>query len=259
VPTTTKLAQTASRHFHEADKELVMKCGCKLASDKRVVGLSERIQPRFLSGLSPMELSTILSAATHRQFVASSVILHEQDPGERFFLLTSGRGRHFVLTSDGRKILLHWLTPGQIFGGVAALPTPAPYLASTEVLSDSCALAWDRKTMRQLVSRYPRLLDNALSIAAIEHVAWLIAAFVSLNAEDASGRVAHMLVSLACGIGRASADGVEIQIGNEDLASRANVTPFTVSRILKAWQREGIVTKGRGKVFLRKPELLITK
>ena len=235
-----------------------MNCDCKLGSGRRVVGLSGQMQPRFLSGLSQMELSTILSAGTHRQFAASSVILHEHDPAERFFLLTSGRGRQFVLTQDGRKILLNWLTPGQIFGGAAALPTPAPYLASTEVLSDSCALAWNRNTMRQLVSQYPRLLDNILEIAAYEHIAWLIAGFVSHNSEDASGRVAHMLVSLACGIGKTGADGVEIQIGNEELASTANVTPFTVSRILTAWQREGVLKKGRGKVFLKKPELLIT-
>jgi CRP-like cAMP-binding protein len=235
-----------------------MKCGCKLTGT-RVVDLPERLRPRFLSGLSKKELDTILSTATHRQFLASSVIVHEQDPAERFFILTSGRGRHFALTSDGRKILLHWLTPGQIFGAMAILPAPAHYLASTEVLLQSCALVWDRKTMRGLVSQYPRLLDNALSIAAIEHVAWLIAAFVSLNAEDATGRVANVLVSLACGIGEAGADGVEIKIGNEDLASRANVTPFTVSRMLQVWQRQGVLTKGRGRVFLRKPEFLITR
>jgi CRP-like cAMP-binding protein len=80
--------------------------------------------------LSQTELDTILSAATHQRFVASSVIVHEQDPAERFFLLTSGSGRHFVLTSDGRKILLHWLTPGQIFGGVAALTTVAQLATS---------------------------------------------------------------------------------------------------------------------------------
>jgi CRP-like cAMP-binding protein len=236
-----------------------MECGCKLESGNRVAGLPGRLQPRFLSGLTKIELNSILSAAIHRRFVASSVILHEQDPSERFFLLTSGRGRHFVLTNDGRKVLLHWLTPGQIFGGAAALQTPSRYLASTEVLSYSCALVWDRKTMRHLVSAFPRLLDNVLSIAVTEHVAWLVAAFVSLNAEDATGRVASVLVSLACGIGKASSDGVEIPIGNEDLASRANVTPFTVSRMLTAWQREGVLTKGRGKVFLRKPERLITR
>lgn len=236
-----------------------MKCGCKLVSGNHVASLPGQLQPRFLSGVTKIELSTILSAATHRRFVASSVILHEQDPAERFFVLTSGRGRHFVLTSGGRKILLHWLTPGQIFGGAATLITPSRYLASTEVLADSCALVWDRKTMRNLLARFPRLPDNLLSIATAEHVAWLLAAFISLNAEDAMGRVANVLVSLACGIGKAGPDGVEIQIGNEDLASRAHVTSFTVSRMLSEWQREGVLTKGRGKVFLRKPELLIAR
>jgi CRP-like cAMP-binding protein len=236
-----------------------MKCDCKLTSAKHVAGLPAKLRPRFLSGLSKAELNAVLSAATHRHFLASSVILHEGDPAERVLLLTSGQGRHFVLTNDGRKILLHWLTPGQIFGGAAALATPGHYLASTETLSNSCALAWDRKTIRELVSQYPKLLDNGLSIAVTEHIAWLIAAFVSLTADSAAGRVAHLLVSLACGIGAAGPDGVEIRIGNEDLASGANVTPFTVSRILKEWQRKGLLSKGRGKIVLHKPELLVTQ
>jgi CRP-like cAMP-binding protein len=238
-------------------RKTLMKCACKLTSNKRVVGLPAKLRPRFLSGLSKAELDTVLSAATHRQFLASSVILHAGDPAERLMILTSGQGRHFVLTRDGRKILLRLLTPGQIFGGVSALSEPSRYVASTEVLSDSCALVWDRKTMREFVTRYPRLLDNGLSIAVTEHVAWLIAALVSLSTDDAAGRIAHTLVGVACGIGKAGSNGVEIRIGNEDLASGANVTPFTVSRVLKQWQREGLLTKGRGKLVLHKPELLV--
>jgi CRP-like cAMP-binding protein len=184
------------------------------------------------------------------------VIVHEEDPAERLFLLTSGRGRHFVLTRDGRKILLHWLTAGQIFGGAAITPSPSAYFASTEVLSASCAIVWDRKTARELVVRIQKLLDNAFSIAVTEHIAWLIGARVGLGSDDAQSRVAHLLLSLACGIGKTSTDGVEIPVVNEDLASGANITQFTVSRILRKWQREGIVRKGRGRVILRQPELL---
>jgi len=36
-----------------------------------------------------------------------------------------------------------------------------------------------------------------------------------------------------------------------------HVTPFTVSRALAAWRREGVLTKGRGKILLQKPELLV--
>jgi CRP-like cAMP-binding protein len=232
-------------------------CACKILRDKRIAGLPDQLHPRIFSGLSKDQLDAIVSAATHRKFPASSVVLQQEDPAERCFLLTSGRGRHFVITPGGQKILLHWLTAGQAFGGAAVLFNPSHYLASTELLTDSCALMWDRKTIRGFVSQSPRLLDNILSIAVTEHIAWLITANVSLTSDDAQGRIAHMLVSLACGIGKVGLNGVEIQIGNDDLAAGANVTPFTVSRSLSAWERDGVLKKGRGKVLLRRPELLM--
>jgi CRP-like cAMP-binding protein len=186
------------------------------------------------------------------------VIFNEEDPAERLFLLTSGHGRHFVITSDGRKILLHWLTAGQIFGGAAILSFPSQYLASTELLSDSCALVWERQTIRELASKFPALLDNALSIAVTENIAWSTAAHVSLTSNDAHARVAHLLVSLASPIGEVTLDGVEMKVLNEDLAEGANVTPFTVSRCLREWERAGVLAKRRGNILLRKPELLLT-
>jgi CRP-like cAMP-binding protein len=234
-----------------------MSCGCQLSFGKQIVNLPHQLKPRFLSGLPKAGLEAMLSAAKHRQFRTSSVVLHEGDPAERIFLLASGQGRQFVTTNDGRKVLLYWLTAGQVFGGVTILSTPISYLASTEVTPESCALMWDRNTMREFVSRYPVLLDNALSIAATENFAWSIATHVSLSCNDAHGRIANLLVSLACGIGRATSRGVELKITNEDLASGANVTPFTASRILNEWQRAGVLTKGRGKVMLRNPQLLL--
>jgi len=234
-----------------------VKCACKLSHGNQIIGLPDELRPRFLSGIPKAQLDSVLSVAKHRRFRASSVIINEQDPAERVFLLTSGHGRHFVITSDGRKILLHWLTAGQIFGGAAILNIPFQYLASTEVLSDSCALVWDRLTIRELVTKIPSLLDNALSIAVTENIVWSAAANVSLSSNDAHGRVAHLLVSLASAIGEATHDGVVIKVLNEDLAEGANVTPFTVSRCLKNWERAGIVAKRRGKILLRKPELLL--
>jgi CRP-like cAMP-binding protein len=231
-------------------------CCCELSPGKRIAGLPNKLKPRFLSGLSKVELNFVLSAAKHRQFRASSVALHEGDPAERAFLLTSGHGRQFVTTKDGRRIGLLWLTAGQIFGGAAIVAGPMRYLGSTELLSESCALMWDRQTIRELAFRYPILLDNALSIAALEYVASLISTQVSLSSNDARGRIAQLLASLACGIGKATSDGIELKITNEVLASGANVTLFTVSRSLGEWQRAGVLTKGRGTILLRKPELL---
>lgn len=234
-----------------------MKCTCKFSPGKRFGGLPDNLAPRILAGFSNTELEAILSVARHQQFVSPSVIVHQGDAAERLFLLTSGQGAQFVTTTEGQKVLLHWLTAGQIFGGVSMLSVTCQYLASTEVQMNSCAWVWDRRVIRELIGRFPLLLDNALSIAATEHVAWLIAGRISLGTEDATGRIARLLVSLACGIGKIGSDGIEIQIGNEDIAAGANVTPSTVSRSLAEWQRGGIVTKGRSRLVLRRPELLL--
>ena len=233
-----------------------MNCACKL-SGNHVVGLPQQLRPRLLSGLSEAEIQSVLSAAKHRHFRALTIVVNQDDPAERCFLLTSGRGRHFLITDEGQKMNLHWLTAGQPFGGAAMLSAPMPYLLNTEILTDSCALVWERQAIRDLVSHCPKLLDNALSIAATEHIPWLISAHVSLSSDDANGRIAHLLVSLASGIGKITPSGVEMKITNEDVAEWANVTQFTVSRSLNDWQRAGILTKHRGKILLRRPELLI--
>ena len=238
-------------------KEDLVNCACKMSPGNQNAGLPGGLRPRFLSGLPKDKLEAMLSAAKHRQFRASSVIINQEDPAERFFLLSSGQGRYFLNTSEGRRILLHWLTPGQVFGGSAILSTPCQYLAGMEVLVDSCALVWERQTIREIMSDCPALLDNALSIAVTENVAWLIAAHVSLSADDAHGRVAHLLMSLASAIGKVTPRGVDLRVLNEDLAEGANVTPFTVSRCLRDWEQAGLVAKRRGGILLRRPELLL--
>jgi CRP/FNR family transcriptional regulator, nitrogen oxide reductase regulator len=233
-----------------------MDCGCKLVGIDRIAGLPAGLNPRLFAGLTRSDLHSLLSAAKHRRFRARSLALHQEDQADHFFVLTSGQGRQFVLTPKGKRVLLFWLTPGQVFGGASVLSTPFHYLASTQLMTESCALMWDRRTIRTFASRCPQFLDNCLSIAASEHVTWLIAAQVSLSSNDARGRIAHLLAALACGVGRITPDGIELTISNEDLSAGANVTLFTVSRILNDWQRAGVVVKGRGKILMQSPLLL---
>jgi CRP-like cAMP-binding protein len=65
-----------------------------------------------------------------------------------------------------------------------------------------------------------------------------------------------VLATLARTIGEEVAGGVELHITNEDLASAANVTPFTASRLISEWQRSHAMVKRRGEVLLRSPERL---
>jgi CRP/FNR family transcriptional regulator, nitrogen oxide reductase regulator len=209
----------------------------------------------FLEGLAPAERDIVLSAATKRRFLVKSVVTNQGDPAERLFLLTKGRARFFFITQTGKKILLHWLPPGEVFGGAALLSRPSPYLVSTETLKDSSVLAWDRATIRGLATRYPQLLDNAMLIAS-DYFSWHLSSHVALTCHTARQRLAQVLVSLARAIGHEVPGGIELDVTNEELANAANVTPFTASRLFSGWQRDGIVTKSRGKVVLHSAKRL---
>ena len=214
------------------------------------------LKSRFLEGLCPLDLNVILAAAKQRHFASNSVVVNQGNPADHLFLLTRGRARFFFNTQEGKKVILLWLTPGEIFGGAALLSTPSMYLVSTETLKDCSMLVWDRATLRNLAGRYPRLLENALLIA-YDYLAWYVADHVALTSHTARQRLAGVLVCLAQTIGEKVSGGFEFDATNEELAGAANVTPFTASRLLSQWQDNGAVLKHRGKVLLRSPERLL--
>ena len=221
-----------------------------------IATVSSELNASLLDGFTPQEVRTILSAATQRRFAARSVPLNQGHPANQLFLLTKGRARHFFVTEDGKKLLMKWLGPGDLFGGRTILSNPSTYLISTEIVTDSSVYVWDRTTLRNLVKRYPRLLENAL-LTASDYLTWQLSSHVGLASFTARQRVAEALVTLARSIGQETAGGIALHITNEELANAANVTPFTVSRLISEWQRSRVLEKRRGKVVLRSPERLL--
>ena len=222
----------------------------------QIAATINELKARFLEGLAPPEVKAVLAAAKLRRYQANSVVTNHDHPAEHLFLLLTGRARYFYITPDGQKTLLLWLPPGEIFGVAAFLSKPLQYLVSTETVKDSSVLVWNHATIRTLAARYPRLMENALLIAFDYLVAYR-AVHVSLTCHTARQRLATVLVNLASGIGHAVPGGIELDVNNEELANEANVTPFTASRLLSEWQRNGMVVKNRGKVLLRSPEELL--
>jgi len=221
----------------------------------QIAAVVNHLKPRFLEGLASPDLNAILSAAIQHRFVANSVIVNQGNPARHLFLLMNGRARYFYLSPDGQKNLLLWLPPGEIFGGAAFLSTPQHYLVSTEAVRDSCVLVWDRATIRRLAERYPRLVENTLLIMFDYLVAYR-AIHISLTTHTAEQRLARVLANLANGMGHKVPAGLELDVRNEELANEANVTPYTASRLLSEWHRQGLVVKTRGKIVVRCPEQL---
>ncbi len=221
----------------------------------KIAAVRVETRSQFLEGLTATDHKAILESATQRRYVANSVITNQGHPAEHFFLITKGLARFFVLTDAGKKLLFRWLGPGDPFGGRTVLSAHSSYLFSTETVTDSMVLVWERATIRRLIARCPRLQENALLIAS-DHMSWHVADHIGLACHAARERVAQVLITLARTVGQETPGGVALQVTNEELANAANVTPFTASRLKSKWQRDRALVKRRGKVLLRSPERL---
>jgi CRP-like cAMP-binding protein len=206
--------------------------------------------------MEPPDLKVVLASASVLRFVRNSTITYEGAPAERLFVLVRGRARYFTITPDGRKVILFWLIPGDMFGGNTLISTPSEYLLSTESVKDSTVLMWNRETIRSLAHRYPHLMENGLSTAS-DYLAWYAASHLALSFTDARSRLANVLINLVKGIGRERSGRKELAITNEELAHAANLTIFTVSRLVNEWQRSGAIVKRRGHVLVHSSDKLL--
>ncbi len=214
------------------------------------------LAPRFLEGFARNDLAAILERATPRRFRARTLLASEGHPADKVFLMLDGLARTFTTTRKGEKVILVWIPAGDVAGGRAFLSEPMEYLLSTETVTDSVALVWSRNAILPLAKRYPRLLENALLIAS-DYLAAYHDIHIATSHDSANQRIAQVLNKLVKRKGQRDSESTILDVKNEELANEANVTIFTVSRLLSRWQRDGLLVKSRGRVVVRSPEALI--
>jgi CRP-like cAMP-binding protein len=163
--------------------------------------------------------------------------------------------RFFFDTASRRKLTMIWITPGHIFGASALVAPPIPYLASTEAVQDSTALVWDGPTIRSLALRFPQLMINVFQTSR-EYLAWYIATHNALVFQEARDRLADILLGYAHSIGQRVSGGIQFSVSNEELAHAANISVYTVSRLMSGWQSTGAIRKQRGRIVLHHKKLV---
>jgi CRP-like cAMP-binding protein len=211
----------------------------------------------LFEGLPGNTLLRIVSLAHARPLEAGESFFGEGDQAEAFFVLMSGRVKLTQLTPEGHQVVLRLIGPADAFGGVGAFGEPT-YPVSAEAVEPSVALSWMSTTMRQLLETEPRIAVNAVRIVAARYHD-LQRRYRQLMTERVERRVARALLRLVHDTGRRVEAGIEISfpISRQDIAEMTGTTLYTVSRLLSAWEAQGIVQGGRQHIVLTKPHALV--
>jgi CRP-like cAMP-binding protein len=162
----------------------------------------------------------------------------------------------YILTENGSEVILLWIVPGDIIGLVSLLANPPNYMANGTTVTESEFLVWDHITIRRLARTYPRLTEKGFRLA-LNYLGHFFKRHASVMTKSAESRLAHALLQLATDAGQVQQSGVAIDITNEQLSSLSDISPFTASRLLSKWERDGMLSKQRGRVTLLAPESLM--
>ena len=211
---------------------------------------------RLLAGMSPDARRDIVAGSRQRPLRAGQLLIRTGEPAEQLFLLRKGRVLFSRLAHTGREIVMGILVPGDVFGIGTILTQPVNYIGTAKSLESGEALVWTRQTMQELTAEHPQLSENALYVA-LRYVAQFAERHERLITATAEQRLARSLVRLGVRTGTRKLSGVEVRIKNDQLASLADVSSFTASRLLKRWERDGVITKSRGIVHIICPEKLL--
>jgi CRP/FNR family transcriptional regulator, nitrogen oxide reductase regulator len=204
-------------------------------------------------GFAASDLAQVLAEAHSAHFAKGAVIFEQGAPAESFFLLLHGRVRAYRLTADGQQIVVRFVGPGELFGIAQAIACKT-YPANAAAVVDSVVVVWPAAAWNRLVARFPALALNTLQTIG-GRLQEATTRMTEMATEEVTRRVAHTLLRLAQQAGRKTKDGVLIDfpITRQDIAEMSSTTLHTVSRILSAWEQEGLVESGRQRVLLRDP------
>jgi CRP/FNR family transcriptional regulator/CRP/FNR family cyclic AMP-dependent transcriptional regulator len=212
----------------------------------------------LFSCLSTTDRHAICRIMIPKTFSAGETIVHEDDDeGQTFFVIVSGRVHVAVITSEGKSAILATLKPGDFFGEMTMLDGE-PRSASV-IASEKCSLLiLYRKMFLDILQRYPKITIQIL-VEMSKRLRRANKHINTLSLMSVYGRVADVLLGLAKDQGQRVREMIIIpnRPTHQVIADMAGTSRETVSRILSQLQRKHyIVIDGKKMVILNEEKLL---
>lgn len=203
--------------------------------------------PPFI-GMSRDDLTALLAKASSSRFEKNSHIFEDGEKAHSFFLLLDGHIRVVRITPDGEQVIARYISSGELFGIAQALGRDT-YPATAVAAVDCVVLSWPGSIWSETVARYPSFATNTYKTVG-SRLQDAQDRIVEMATKRVEQRVANAILKLANQTGRKTEEGILIDfpISRQDISEMTGTTLHTVSRLLSAWEQDGMVKSGRQKI-----------
>ena len=222
-----------------------------------------RLDESLLTHLPPFarldkrQIRTILDQATSRRFDAGVAVFEEGAPAERFYMLLDGYVRVVRITPTGEQVTALHIPSGQLMGIAKAIGRDT-YPATAMTATESIVLSWPTRLWDTFVTEYDGFATETYKTLG-HRLGEVHNRVVEMATQQVEQRVANALLRLINQTGRKVDGGIEIDfpITRQDLSELTATTLHTVSRLLSAWEKQGLVKSKRKRIKVCDPHALV--
>ncbi|HEU5228683.1 MAG TPA: Crp/Fnr family transcriptional regulator, partial [Ktedonobacteraceae bacterium] len=181
---------------------------------------------------------------TLRTFAKGRFIYRQGEPARELFLLKQGQVQLARLTTAGKRIGLALIRPGMFFGAVPQ-GDEARQVCFAEVIEDAQVGVLGAVAVKQIISEQPAVTSLIIS-DLIQQIQLLVERLEAFAFYDAPTKLVIELLRLAH-----EKHTTKLAITHQQLGELTGLLRETVTKLLDAFQQEGLVELHRGQIVLR--------
>lgn len=204
--------------------------------------------------------AAILNASYKTVYNKNSVIYLQEDPAEKFYIVLSGYVRLSYIMEDGTAILYAIVPPGESFGELGVFSRSC-YTDTASTIGTVSVLAVNADVFHSNDSSGQEI-RTALSDLIANRYRTYIDVTKSLYLTSLSARLALSLLRLTMSLGHTMqykgrmVPYLGSMVTQSDLGAMARGTRGNVNRVLKTWEREGLIVAQERKIIILDPDRL---
>jgi CRP/FNR family transcriptional regulator, cyclic AMP receptor protein len=200
-----------------------------------------KMNPMF-ADLGTEELQRLAGLCHTQQLKAGEALFQKGDAGDALFGVRRGQIRIETGASDGSRLTLNFMGPGDLFGEVAVLDGQDRTADATA--GDASELfVLRREDFLAFLEREPKVAVKLIGLLC-QRIRWMSERMEESVLQPLPVRLAKRLCALA------SDYGSEVHISQEQLGIIVGAARESVNRQLQLWRKDGIVDLQRGRIML---------
>ncbi|PSA73491.1 CRP-like cAMP-activated global transcriptional regulator GlxR [Corynebacterium diphtheriae] len=186
----------------------------------------------IFQGVDPIAVNNLIEDLESVRFPRGATIFEEGEPGDRLYIITSGKVKLARHSMDGRENLLTVMGPSDMFGELSIFD-PGPRTSSAVCVTEVHAATMNSEMLRQWIAEHPEISEQLLRVLA-RRLRRTNNSHADLIFTDVPGRVAKTLLQLANRFGTQEGGALRVNhdLTQEEIAQLVGASRETVNKAL---------------------------